>query len=71
MPPAINPKVDLVNKQSKDKKSGKKTKKPQQQPQQAVTADLHFELLYGNYQVKEKDREGSKSSIVTTIVIGK
>ena len=23
-----------------------------------VTPDLHFELLYGNYQLKEKDRQG-------------
>ena len=49
----INPKVDLV---VSDKKPGKKSKKPSKNI--GVTPDLHFELLYGNYQLKEKDRQG-------------
>ena len=51
--PHINPKVDLV---VNDRKAGKKSKKPKNMA--PVTPDLHFELLYGNYQLKEKDRQG-------------
>ena len=57
-----------------DKKSGKKTpkkffEKKSSKNMAPVTPDLHFELLYGNYQLKEKDRQGILGAKNLTLVL--